>query len=492
MLTFGDALRAKRMQRSIQWLKIYLIAVLAIIVAPAHAHDLTDATYVVMGDHDRTIARVLTHATQCPDIHIDGQLYPMIERATPALEPLRTTRTKPVDAKPANFPVRTCEFSIPNGSITVSVAGKSLPLPPLQIRRIVVIGDTGCRIRPADQASQACNDPAQYPFAAIAAAAARWHPDLVVHVGDYLYRENPCPSGQAGCNGSPWGYGYDSWQADFFTPARPLLDTAPWVMVRGNHESCNRAGQGWWRFLDPRPLLIDHDCNLPRNDKLGNYSDAYAVPLGESTQIIVLDTSNTINKPLSNDDPRAVEYRKLYQQLAALSLLADRNFVANHQPVLGVAAQRDELAAQQDNSRQQIKISPGNAGLQSVFAPINPKLFPNNVDVLLSGHVHVWEQLSFANGYPSQFVAGFSGTQEDIVPLPAQLPVNASPFDDAHVDHFSSWVNGFGYMTMERLDAQRWKVQIHDKQGKVVNTCHIDGKSSYCDVNQINSPISIN
>ncbi len=52
------------------------------------------------------------------------------------------------------------------------------------------------------------------------------------------------------CAGSPWGYGWDAWNADFFTPAAPLLAAAPWAAVRGNHESCARAGQGWWRFLD--------------------------------------------------------------------------------------------------------------------------------------------------------------------------------------------------------------------------------------------------
>ena len=70
------------------------------------------------------------------------------------------------------------------------------------------------------------------------------HPDLVVHVGDYHYRENACPAGDAGCSTSPWGYGWDAWDADFFTPAKRLLAVAPWIVVRGNHESCDRAGQG--------------------------------------------------------------------------------------------------------------------------------------------------------------------------------------------------------------------------------------------------------
>ena len=57
--------------------------------------------------------------------------------------------------------------------------------------------------------------------------ARSWKPDLVIHVGDYHYRENACPKDIAGCRDSPWGYGWDAWDADFFVPARPLLAAAP-------------------------------------------------------------------------------------------------------------------------------------------------------------------------------------------------------------------------------------------------------------------------
>src|SRR5207249_3297062 len=83
----------------------------------------------------------------------------------------------------------------------------------------VVIGDSGCRMKRADDAWQSCNDPNGWPFLRIAAAAARLKPDLVLHVGDYHYRENACPARRPGCEGSPWGYGWDTWNADFFGPA---------------------------------------------------------------------------------------------------------------------------------------------------------------------------------------------------------------------------------------------------------------------------------
>jgi predicted phosphodiesterase len=438
-------------------------------------HDHFDA-YVVLGSGGQAIARVITSEAQCPGIRIDGQLAPMSERAAPALVPQRPTHSSVSESKPADFPVRTCEYLVPKNASSASVNGQVLPLPPKEIRRIVVIGDTGCRLNNADHAWQACHDVKQYPFSRIAEMAARWHPDVVVHVGDYVYRENPCPKDQSGCTGSPWGYGADSWRADFFDPARPLLHAAPWIVVRGNHESCNRAGQGWWRFLAPQPLIAGQDCNVAANDDIGDFSDAYAVPLGEHTQMIVLDTSRTVNHALSQGDFRAGAYRKLYRQMEQLSRQADNNFIANHQPVLGFSAEPVD---------GHITMLPGNVGLQSVWRPLHSRLFPDSVDVLLSGHVHVWEQISFANDYPSQFVAGFSGTQEDIVPMPKTLPDSATPAIGAQVAHFSSWVDGFGYMTLERTGAKDWDVGIWNMDGKRVNTCHIHGKTSSCRISQV-------
>jgi hypothetical protein len=130
-------------------------------------------------------------------------------------------------------------------------------------------------------------------------------------------------------------------------------------------------------------------------------------------------------------------------------------------------------------------MQPGNGGLQSVLGQINPMYLPPRINAMLSGHVHVWEEISFSTPHPTQFVAGFSGTAEDIVPLPASIPAGQTPAPGAIVDHFSSWVNGFGYMTMERQGANQWNVKIWDLQGKEVNACRIDGSKSSCEVAQV-------
>ncbi|MGS0757955.1 metallophosphoesterase, partial [Roseateles sp. GG27B] len=146
-------------------------------------------------------------------------------------------------------------------------------------------------------AFQDCNDPAAWPFAAVARSAAAKRPDLVVHIGDMHYRESPCPADRSGCSGSAWGYGDDAWQADFFRPAAPLLAAAPWLFVRGNHESCGRAGLGWFRFFDARRWQPQNSCVDPQNDSVADFTAPFAVPLTADTQLLVFDTASVSSRP---------------------------------------------------------------------------------------------------------------------------------------------------------------------------------------------------
>jgi hypothetical protein len=449
-------------------------------LAASSAASAAETAYVLVGPGGGQIARVLTDAATCPVLQVDDKPLGMQIRAAAETVPQRPTASSPELSKPSAFPELVCEANLPMGARTARLGDRALPLAPRVIRRIVLIGDTGCRLKQADKAYQACNDPSKYPFAQIATAAAKLHPDLVVHVGDYLYRENPCPADQPGCAGSPWGYGQDAWDADFFTPAAPLLAAAPWVVVRGNHETCVRAGQGWLRLLDPWPLTARRDCNNPADDDIGNYSQTYAVPLDADTQIAVWDSANAPppGKPLAPEDPRAIHYALNESEIEAIAKLKPHTFLANHHPLLAFAATTDKTTGQ-------IVLHPGNLGLQSVFLRNDPKLFPQGVDLVLNGHIHVLEQLSFGGDYPSELVTGFSGTQEDIVPLPAHLPPTETPAPGAVVQNFSSWVDGFGFAELERVGPGSWRIRIFDIGGQQVNVCSLAGRVSKCEVDQV-------
>ena len=425
---------------------------------------------VLLGPGGQPLVRVITRGADCPVLLVDDVQQPMSVRAAPAILPQRPTISAPTDSKPSAFPLRVCDAVLGVGVRRAMVGGRALPLPRSELRRIVVIGDTGCRIKISDGVFQACNDPAGWPFAQVATAAAATHPDLVIHVGDYHYRENACPSGDAGCAGSPWGYGWDTWNADFFAPARPLLEAAPWVVVRGNHESCNRAGQGWWRLLDPRPLAPQRDCNDAANDNIGDYSEPYAVPVARDTLFIVFDSSKVGINALSTDDPMYLTYSLQMRQAFDLGRNVAHSFFMNHHPVLGFAP---------NPSQKPTGLYPGNQALQSVLEAINARdLFPSNVQAQLSGHIHLFEMVSFATAQPTQLISGNGGAWAD-VPLPLDLARSSQPAPGAVVETIVS-TNRYGFMTLEQDSDGAWRIEARDRRGQPATTCVLRDAKTHC------------
>ena len=110
---------------------------------------------------------------------------------------------------------------------------------------------------------------------------------------------------------------------------------------------------------------------------------------------------------------------------------------------------------------------------------------PWSLELLRRSFVHLWEQLRFSSRHPTQLVSGFSGTAEDTVPLPAAIPPGSEPAPGAVVEHFSSWVDGFGFMTLERLGAASWEVGVWDRHGQRRNRCTVEGSKSRCDLAQV-------
>ncbi len=425
-----------------------------------------DRAYVLLGPDGAPVARVITASADCPAIDVDGTPRPMSLRASAATLPQRPSVTPAAVSKPAAFPVTTCELAIPRGTRRASYAGRDLPLPKAEPRRIVVVGDTGCRILgPAN--AQHCSDPARWPFERVARAAAATAPDLVLHVGDYHYRESPCPPLAEGCAGSPWGYGWDAWNADFFEPASPLLAVAPWIVVRGNHETCNRAGQGWWRFLDPRPPARSQDCNAPADDATGDVSDPYAVPIGAATKILVFDSASVGNAPIPRDGALFATYRAQMQRAFAIGP-PSATLVAVHHPPLAFAA----------NPQRPDAPYAGNAGLQAVLDSLHGRAyFPPEVQAVLSGHNHLFEMVAFASDHPAQFVSGNGGDAVDD-PFPDPFPPGLQPAPGTRMRELVG-TNRFGFLVMER-DGAGWTVRALDADGASLATCRLDSRQASC------------
>jgi hypothetical protein len=401
-----------------------------------------------MGADGGSLVRVVTTAQTCPIAQVDGRALPTNLRDAPADLAMRANKAQ-VTA-PVPFPGRVCELSLPRPTHHASLDGRTLALPPAQINRIVVIGDTGCRLKGADNPWQACNDPAQWPFATIATRAAALHPDLVLHVGDYLYRESPCPSDQHGCAGTAWGYGEAGWVADFLAPAAPLLTAAPWVMVRGNHEECDRAGQGWWRLLDPHPLGADKGCGDPANDLAGNHTDPYAVDLGGGAQLVVADLMQLASgKP--KDAAVSTTFAADMAQINRLSLGAKDTFLTAHFPLNAVMWDKHEPDSLTIGSKP-----------ISAFAP--PPL--PHVRAMLAGHIHLFQFARFTDR-PTQVITGFSGTAEDTPHAPATLSGAAGKPGAASLTDLVTIGGRFGYALLER-DAHGWHLTAFAVDGSTM------------------------
>ncbi|MCH8618093.1 metallophosphoesterase [Undibacterium sp. TS12] len=442
--------------------------------APLLQEQKLQTAWLVKTEQGQTVARVITEDTVCPSLLQDGVASIMQQRAVAGTMPQRKTASPADKSKASVFPVLTCDATLHATTQRASIDGHDLPVPKPVIRKIVVIGDTGCRLKSNDDYFQSCNDSEKWAFRTMANTAASFNPDLVVHVGDYHYRENACPEGNKECAGSPWGYGWDTWQADFFAPAAALLKAAPWVVVRGNHESCARAGQGWWRFMDPRPLQKGRDCNLEQYDLTGDYSPPYAVPLGKlgdgQAQLLVFDSSKAPGKALAKDEQAYQIYKKQFGLVNQLSEGADFNIFLSHHPVLGLAAEKKKSGG--------LDVRPGNPAMQGVMQDLNAsRLFPAGIQVALAGHVHLFEALTFSSNHPVQFVSGNGGSSLDMA-IPTPLAAGATPYPGAHTDFFSN-SNEVGFTLLER-DEQGWKIQAWNKQGKLMTQCQVQDKKNIC------------
>jgi hypothetical protein len=378
-------------------------------------------------------ARLVTSAFACPDAAIDGRAAPMQRRAEPS----------------ADFPVTVCQLALPKGATQVRIGAHRLPVLTAEPHRIVVFGDTGCRLKGSE--IQNCDNPADWPFSTVARLAAAHHPDLVIHVGDYYYRESPCPAGRAGCAGSPWGDNWTTWDADFFQPADPLLQAAPWLLVRGNHEDCQRGGPGWFMMLDAAasPPL----CPAPSAPMLIRLA---------GLDLYVLDSSGTDDR---NAPPDLVAM--FQRQLAILQQQPPEApaWILTHRPIWGLVpvARAGPLGALE---------APLNATEQAAVRGASLA----GVQMIVSGHIHHFASFAFQGERPAQLVAGTGGDIGEPADTPRFLD------DTVSLDGMSAHRFGFdryGFLVLERA-GQGWTGDFYDVHDRAIAHCRLSGRALTC------------
>lgn len=409
--------------------------------------------------------RALTGEARCPTLHWSGGSVVMTERSAPGELP-PPPGNKEAERKPTRFTLRACEAPWPAGAAQVQVGDIGLQAPAAEARRIVVIGDTGCRLKASGHAFQGCNDASDWPFPRVLAQAMSLKPDLIIHVGDYHYRESPCPAGMAVCAGSPWGYGDDTWQADFFQPAKALLAATPWVFVRGNHEACARAGQGWLRYLDSQSGPA-RDC-LPAGPGVndGDFTAPFAVPLSPRSQLIVFDSSEIGSLTPPKDSPAWARWRQQLDLVAELARDPAQSLFVSHHPSLAFSP-----SPSGEPSTARSGLTPL---LQDAFGS---RLFPPGVQASLHGHVHMHQALGFASNQPITLVIGNGGSaSEGRVSEAAALRHELLPGTQLETLHIH---DEFG-LSLLTATPEGWRLQALDALGQPLSTCRLAGQKLSC------------
>ncbi len=407
-----------------------------------------DYLWVVLGPEGNALARTVTAANgSCPNIQLDGTTQPMTLRsATPP---------------PGFEDIQVCESAIPSGTASASVDGQALAVPASSPQKIVVVGDTGCRVKGSDVQNCSGVDvdslgPA-WNFAAVATSISAVQPDLIVHVGDYHYRESgTC---DARCEQSNIGYTWASWEADFFGPARSLLPEAPWVFIRGNHEDCGtdtssaRAWKGWFYLLEPRGLPDDpwtwENCQ--------DYTDPYRVPAGPQ-DILVMDTSEIPDDYAAVPDPATVA--RYAQEFTIIDSLAGEQapaWLTTHRPFWAIASFLDNGLP---------KIASTDLTLQAALNQSEARGIPASVKMLIAGHVHQFEKLTFTDGRPPQLVFGGGATELDPEITDALLDANPSVLEELGVDKQDlTFIHNIDFGVIEP-SADGWALTIKNADGE--------------------------
>jgi hypothetical protein len=392
--------------------------------ASAAAEDARWVQYVPGGIE----ARAITDKAQCPPAAIDNVAIPMRTRSEPG----------------GDFPIRVCSLPITPGAKLVTIDGIPVPLPVARPNRILLIGDTGCRLK--DTLVQACNDSVLWPFQVGADVASTLRPDLVIHVGDFYYRETACPAGNLGCAGSPFGDTWASWRADFFSPARLLLETTP----------CERGGIGWVRTLDPYPY----------DPKAGRYgclktADPFVVDIG-GVSVVVMDTASAREERA--DEQEAALYREQFKSVAKLAP-SGIVWLAFHRVIW---------------STDGTEVPEKSGGDNKTLALAAKGNIPANVQLMLNGHHHKFEVDAYVEDIPVAIISGHGGDllSPNAPTNPVGLVVNGMDIKAGIAKPRT-----FGFSMLERTpDAApgQWTITDYGTHGQPFGRCRIDGRSVDC------------
>ena len=401
--------------------------------------------------------------------------------------------------------LRACQANVPklkDGIRTARVGGVTVPSKlPATFSKIAMLGDTGCRIDddvdPTDIDVQDCSkttgtDPGEYwPLAANSLSIAREKPDLTVFTGDFFYREDPCPAGyELMCGGSPppvVDYRFNDtdygWMADVFIPMAPVFRAAPILAVRGNHEQCDRGGNGWFLFFEVTTSLSPAACApaVTGGPTAANIAPSWSfdapIRKGRTLRIVAVDSAYGRNFDITDWVPTQ---RLAYESAADLSrpVKGRESWLVTHRPMFGIEPVEETV--------------PGLLPWTSTDQTAAGFGLTSNYQLMVASHIHVAQVVKIP-GQPPQMVVGNGGSKPDVANQasyvkPAYGPLSkadGSPLSPDYEPYPTSsyeWTAvKYGYViATPNSKAKQWTMTHKDFTGKKFATCALSGKQIDC------------
>lgn len=382
----------------------------------------------------------------------------------------------------SKFKVTVCEAVMAQGiAYSNNTYGITIDAVSLVPQMIQIYGDSGC---------SSCTGTNPSPdFQSLAQLGAKKENDLILHMGDFNYR------GTSGAiQGNTWAYDagdgaggelceldstYNSqnslnsprkdewlnWQYDFFEAAKELLPTAPWVFARGNHELCSRAGPGWFYFLGPGSSLKGAGRAQMQCPDQGDFTNPPAtakahIAMIEPYQLTftdfelwVMDSANACDAYGVNE--LTAQYTQQYEELAAKTSNTN-TWVMSHRPLWGYQSPHDASSLSQM--------------LQVALKNTQAKVLPGFVSLLVAGHMHTYESLSFLtnSNRPPQIVVGNSGVKLAKHPKPHYF--NNPVYVDGE-QATGNTLEEFGFLSIKRSSSGGWIGQMFGTSDQVILKC---------------------
>ncbi len=219
-------------------------------------------------------------------------------------------------------------------------------------------------------------------------------------------------------------------------------------MVRGNHEDCSRAGEGWFRFLDPAPM--ETACR----DLTGDY----VVRLGD-LGLVVVDSAKVKDTAGPDSDQVPIVRRQLIDVLAKIP---NNAWLVAHKPVNAMLAKPGD---------PEVNIV-SNKVLQAALGAD----MPASVRMYVAGHIHFFQAVDFGGARPPQLVVGTGGDNLEGVPKASVAGADINGLKAVNAVTYS----GFGYMVWDRVDATTWSGTLFDVNAKPLNHCRLGDRALSC------------